>query len=239
MTRRTTIIVLLGAVALLAQRTPASAQSCALAAEARVTTATILPGQPIEVGMRLLNTSNATVSVDKPTELGGNVTASVAHESAPGHYRQYRGPGWGLDCNLGAAPIQLAAAAGVRVRLRLLHHAWRGADPETSVVGPYAFSLPGTYSLKLDFEDESACPEPGVSVVVSVRVLAPQGDDLAVWNELKDCFHCALLLHKERVNANNAAQVVALAKLRDLLARYPTSRYAGMLRKALEVIDGR
>jgi hypothetical protein len=191
----------------------------------------------VEITLRLRNVSNVPVSGHAPSELAGNVTASVAHESEPGLYREYQGPGWGLDCHRGGSPRELAAGAAVTLPLRFLHHAWRHPDPETSVLTPFVFSVPGTYSLKVDFVDELACQEPGVSAVASVRVLAPQGDDLAVWNALKDCFHCALLLHTGRVNTNHAAQNVALDKLRDLASRYPRSGYAPMLDKALARID--
>jgi hypothetical protein len=125
----------------------------------------------------------------------------------------------------------------VTLPLRVLHQADANADPDTSIVTPFAFSTPGNFVLKVDYVDELSCADPGVSAAVSVSVVAPQGDDLAVWNELKDCAACALVLHQGRINTKRAAQRAALDKLRDLAKRYPRSKYAPLLRRTIDAID--
>ena len=211
-----------------------------MAADVRTTTTAVLPGQPVEVTLRLRNASTATLSIHQPSELTGNVHTSVAQPSEPGLYREYVGPGWGLDCSHGGgSSVQLAKNAVVTLPLKLLHHAARYPDPETSVLTPFVFSNSGTYSLRVDFLDEGSCPDPGVSALATVQVLVPQGDDLAVWNEIKDCFFCAQLLHTQQFNVKRAVERAALDKLRDLGKRYPRSKYAPLIRQTIDLIDGK
>jgi hypothetical protein len=222
---------------LVAPPTHALAASCSLAAETRPASVVVLPGQPVDVTLRLRNATSATVSLVRPSERRGNVRASVADQTAPGRYLEYEGPGWGLTCARGLKPLQLAAGGVVTLPLRVMHQADANADPDTSIVTPFAFSTPGNFLLKVDYLDELSCGGAGVSAVVSVRVLAPQGDDLTVWNAIKDCGACALLLHTGRVNTKRAVEVAALAKLRDLATRYPGSGYAPLLRQTIDAID--
>jgi len=217
---------------------PALAAPCSLAAQTRPTSVAILPGQPIDVSLRLRNTSAGRISFFPPSERQGNVHASVADQSSdPTRYLDYSGPGWGLTCTRSPGPSQLDSNGVVTLPLRVLHQADPKADPDTSIVTPFAFSTPGNFSLKVDYIDELACADPGVSAVVSIRVLAPKGDDLIVWNELRTCAACALILHTGQINTKRVAERAALDKLRDLARRYPSSGYAPLLRQTIDAID--
>ena len=232
------LIALIGlASSVVAPSARALAASCSLAADARPASVVILPGQPVDVTLRVRNPSSTPISLFQPSEGTGNVHASVADVSDQSHYLEYKGPGWGLTCARGMKPVQLDRSAVLTLPLRVLNQAAVNRDPDTWIVTPFAFSTPGNFVLRVDYRDEASCPKPGVSAVVSVRVLAPQGDDLAVWNELKDCAACALLLHEGRANTARAVERAALDKLRDLAKRYPNSGYAPLLRQAIDAID--
>jgi hypothetical protein len=219
------------AAAVLASAGAANAASaaCKVAAKVQVVSRVpALPGEPIDLNLRITNANSSPIQLRTPSEQTGAVRLFFSAEGAPDSFRKYRGPMWGM-LDLDESPKALAAGSSINLSLRVLHQVWQD---------PFAFSSAGTYHAKLAYGDGLACPQGLETPTFDVKIVAPTGNDLAVWNAIKDCASCAFVLHAGIVRSIQADQD-AVALLRSLAMRYPKSRYATFIRKQLDAVDGK
>ncbi len=208
---------------------PPGSSSCGVTAKVDVTSPlSLLPGEPLELRLRITNPANTAIQFSTPSAETGSVHVLLSGASTGNSFRRYRGPLWGrLDLE---GPAQtLAAGASYDLALRVLHQA-SGA--------PFALNTPGPYGIKVSYGDSFTCTSGIEAPIVNVNVVAPAGDDLAVWTAIKDCSGCAFILHAGEVRTTQADQD-ALTLLRGLVKQYPKSRYTKFIRKQLDVLDGK
>jgi len=217
------------AIALLCSPAPALAADggvakapCRVAASASVLSASVLPGQPVDIAFHLKNIAGSDLSLELPSETVGTVQLRISNEGDP-KPRQYLGPGWGTEDSV-MPKKPLPKDASFDLSLRVLYQV---REP------PYAFAKPGTYSLRLSYAHEGVCPDGTVAPTLTIKVADPKGPDLAVWNAIKDCKRCAHLLHTGHPGKNQAGRD-AVELLRSVANQYPTSAYTALIRARLE-----
>lgn len=224
-------IALVSVLGLLALQAPANAQTAVAACQLTPTVAasatTISPGEPLDLTVRFKNTAGRDISVAVPSETIGSVRVGIAGPGEPDVFKTYLGPGWGTDDAV-QTPKPLAKDASIVLNLRVVYQVQRQQH--------YAFATVGAYRLKVRFQDSAICPAGTETPVFTIQVVAPKGDDLAVWNDIKDCARCGHFLHTGRTNRNAVSQD-AVARLRSLARQYPKSRYTKFVRDQLDALD--
>jgi hypothetical protein len=180
----------------------------------------------LDLAFRLVNVSGSDVSLDTPSETVGTVQLLIAGQ---GDFRTYLGPGWGTEDSV-RTPGTLKKDSSIDMSLRVLYQVQRGQ--------PYTFPAAGTFRLKVTYQDSSVCSAATTTPVLTVQVTQPTGDDLSVWNAIKDCKQCAYFLHTAHAG-KSAVYQNALALLRSLVVQYPSSRYAKLIRQQLAAFDER
>jgi hypothetical protein len=90
---------------------------------------------------------------------------------------------------------------------------------------------------RVRYEDRSNCPDQPVEATVTIQVAAPAGEELVVWDRIKTCAACALLLHTAELDPNDRASQDAVALFRHIVAQHPRTRYAKSIRAVLSRID--
>ena len=58
-----------------------------------------------------------------------------------------------------------------------------------------------------------------------------------MWDRIKTCAACALLLHTAELDPNDRASQDAVALFRQIVAQHPRTRYAKSIRTVLSKID--
>ena len=207
----------------------AQSSSCGVALAVDVTsTVPLLPGEPLDLHLRVTNPANAPISLSRPSEETGTVRVLINSDPSVSSFRRYRGPMWGL-LDLEEPPRTLAARSSYDRPLRVLYQSGRTA---------FALDAAGTYRFKATYQDSSACT-PGIeTATVNVNVVAPTGSDLVIWNAIKDCASCAFFLHTGVVRSTQADKD-AVTLLRNLAKRYPKSRYSVAIRRQLDALDSK
>src|SRR4029078_6271906 len=89
----------------------------------------------------------------------------------------------------------------------------------------------------LRYEAPSNCPAQPVEATVTIQVAAPAGEELVVWDRIKSCAACALLLHTAELDPNDRASQDAVALFRQIVAQHPRTRYARSIKTVLGKID--
>ena len=115
MTYRSAILLALLAVGGLGRPTRASA-ACLVAASVSPATSRILPGEPVDLNLMIRNATTSPISLFTPSETVGNVRLAIA-PSANSVYREYLGPGWGIE-DVRRRPVTLNQNAALSLRLR-------------------------------------------------------------------------------------------------------------------------
>jgi hypothetical protein len=233
-TRRTSVVAFAAAaiIGLLVRPVAAAdggtpAGPCKLTATVAASATTILPGEPLDLTLRLKNTSGGDISLEMPSETRGSVRLGIARNVEPLTFRGYMGPRWGIEDSV-QTPRPLLRNAAIELPLRVMYQVQRDQ--------PFAFATAGTYKLKVKYQDGSVCPEGTSPPIFTLEVSEPTGSDLTVWNAIKECKRCAHFLHTGRAGKNQAEQD-AVALLRKLAGNYPKSRYAPIITKQLDALD--
>ena len=186
----------------------------------------LLPGEPLDLNLRITNPGASPIQFYRPSEETGSVQLFLSSDAATGVFKTYQGPSWGM-LDAVRFPKTLSSKASYDLPLRVLHQVWRE---------PFALNAPGTYVVKIAYQDGLACKEPLETPQFNVKVSAPTGSDLAVWTSIKDCSGCAFFLHTGVARSRQSDQD-AVSLLRRLAKQYPKSRYARFIRKQLAALD--
>jgi hypothetical protein len=210
-----------------AQDGGAGSPLCAVGAKIDVASSLpMLPGEPLDLNLRITNPGTSPIQFYRPSEETGSVQLFVSSDTTPTVFKAYQGPQWGMLDSV-RFPRTLAPNASYDLPLRVLHQVWRE---------PFVLNTPGSYRVKLTYQDGLACKEPLEIPPFKVNVNAPRGSDLAVWTAIKDCSGCAFFLHTGVARSRQSDQD-AVSLLRSLAKQYPKSRYTKFIRKQLDALD--
>jgi hypothetical protein len=214
------------------------AAPCPITARISARPSTLMLGEPIDLALVLTNTAAGAIKVPAPSEKTGNVRLSIADDANPTAFRTYNGPEWGTR-DARRPPVQLKKGASLRLNLHVLANGVpRVATPEPKELNtPFAFGAAGRFVARVRYEDRSNCPDQPVEATVTIQVAAPAGEERVVWDRIKTCAACALLLHTAELDPNDRASQDALALLRQIVAQHPRTRYAKSIRTVLRKID--
>jgi hypothetical protein len=234
---RTKILILCVAAAAAAAGN-VEAATCPIAAQVSARRPTVVLGEPIDLTLVLKNTAAGAIELQTPSEKTGNVRVSIAEDANPTAFRSYNGPEWGAK-DIRRAPARLKKNGSLRLNLHVLSNGVpRGAKPDAQAIRtPFAFGAAGRFVARVRYEDRSSCPDQPVEATVAIQVAAPTGEDLVVWDRLKTCAACALLLHTAELDPNDRASQDAVTLFRQLVAQHPRTRYAKSIRAVLTKID--
>jgi hypothetical protein len=216
----------------------AAAATCPIAAQVTARHPTVVLGEPIDLTLVLKNTGAGAIELQAPSEKFGTVRLSIADEPNPTAFRAYNGPEWGTK-DARRSPVKLKKNGSLRLNLRVLSNsAPRAAKPDPKAIStPFAFAAAGRFVARVRYEDRSTCPDQPVEATVAIQVAAPAGEDLVVWDRIKTCAACALLLHTAELDSNDRASQEAVALFRQLVAQHPRTRYAKSIKTVLGKID--
>jgi len=227
------------AAAALATAGSVEAATCPIAAQVSARPASVVLGEPIDLTLVLRNTAAGAIDLFAPSERAGNVRLSIAEEANPAAFRAYNGPRWGAG-DVRRRPAKLKKNGSLRLKLHVLYNvAPRVAnpDPKAEIKTPFAFGTAGRFVARVRYDDRSSCPDQPVEATVAIQVAAPAGEDLVVWDSIKSCAACALLLHGEDLDPNDRAAQDAVALFRKIVAQHPRTRYTKSIRQVLHDID--
>ena len=209
-----------------AQDGGAASAACSIGAKIDVVSSLpMLPGEPLDLNLRITNPGASPIKLYRPSEETGTVQLLVSSDSTP-TVSTIPGPLWGM-LDLVEFPRTLPAKGTYDLPLRVLHQVWRE---------PFVLNTPGNYRLKVTYQDSLACRQPLETPLFNVKIDAPTGIDLAVWTAIKDCSGCAFFLHTGVARTRPSDQD-AVALLRNLAKQYPKSRYTKFIRKQLNALD--
>ena len=214
------------------------AATCPIAAQVSARRPTVMLGEPIDLTFVLRNTAASAIELRAPSEKTGNVRLSIAEDANPTAFRSYNGPEWGTK-EARRPPVRLKKNGSLRLNLHVLYNGVpRVAKPDPKEIStPFAFGAAGRFVARVRYEDRSNCPDQPVEAAVTIQVAAPAGEELVVWDHIKTCAACALLLHTAELDPNDRASQEAVALFRQIVAQHPRTRYAKSIRKVLSKID--
>ena len=193
-------------------------------------------GEPIDLTLVLKNTAAGAIELQAPSEKTGNVRLSIAEDANPTAFRSYNGPEWGTK-DARRPPVRLKKNGSLRLNLHVLSNGVpRVAKPDPKELStPFAFGAAGRFVARVRYEDRSNCPDQPVEATVTIQVAAPAGEELVVWDRIKTCAACALLLHTAELDPNDRASQDAVA----LFARSSRSTRARVTRNQSERFSAR
>ena len=214
------------------------AATCPIAAQVSARPPTVMLGEPIDLTLVLKNTATGAIELQAPSEKSGNVRLSIAEDGTSTAFRSYNGPEWGTK-EAHRPPVRLKKNGSLRLSLHVLSNGTpRVAKPDPKEIStPFAFGAAGRFVARVRYEDRSNCPDQPVEATVTIQVAAPAGEELVVWDRIKTCAACALLLHTAELDSNDRASQEAVALFRQIVAQHPRTRYANSIRAVLDRID--
>jgi len=214
------------------------AATCPIVAQVSARRPTVVLGEPIDLTLVLRNTAAAAIELRAPSEKTGNVRLSIAEDANLTAFRSYNGPEWGTK-DARRPPVRLKKNGSLRLNLHVLaNDPPRVAKPDPKGIGtPFVFGAAGRFVARVRYEDRSNCPDQPVEATVPIQVAMPVGEELVVWDRIKTCAVCALLLHTAELDQNNRASQDAVALFRQIVAQHPRTRYARSIRAILTKID--
>ena len=214
------------------------AATCPIAAQVSARRSTVVLGEPIDLTLVLKNAAAGAIELRAPSEKTGSVRLAIAADADPATFRSYNGPEWGTK-DARRPPVRLKKNGSVRLNLHVLSNGVpRLAKPDPKGIStPFAFGAAGRFVARVRYEDPSNCPDQPVEATVTIQVAAPAGEELVVWDRIKGCAACALLLHTAELDPNDRASQDAVALFRQIVAQHPRTRYAKSIRTVLSKID--
>jgi hypothetical protein len=222
---------------------PAPPEPGQLALRVRADGAAHVPGEPVTLKFTVLNNAGEPAVLPGGADVWrGHLRVFIARPG--GDFKEYLGPRWGLrDVSGGALTIrprgsyetEASVLYNHRPETAHLSEAYAAQARAGRVETEYALPAPGTYRVKaVLYLGESAAPVE--SEPTRVRVEAPRGDDLEVWNQIKGDAAFGYLIQSGDLPAHpdspEARRVVE--RLESLAASYPDSRHARYIRAGLD-----
>src|SRR5262245_52431989 len=214
------------------------AATCPIAAQVSARRATVVLGEPIDLTLVLKNTASGAIELQAPSEKTGNVRLSIAEDANPTAFRSYNGPEWGTK-DARRPPVRLKKNGSLKLTLHVLSNGVPrvGKPDPNEIKTAFAFGAAGRFVARVRYDDRSICPDQPVEATVAIQVAAPVGEELVVWDRIKTCAACALLLHTAELDQNDRASQEAVALFRQIVAQHPRTRYARSIRTVLGKID--
>lgn len=214
------------------------AAPCPIAAQVSARRPTVVLGEPIDLTLVLKNTAAGAIELQAPSEKNGNVHVSISAGPDPTTFLSYSGPEWGTK-ETHRPPVRLKKNGSLRLNLHVLANGVpRAARPNAKEIStPFAFGAAGRFVARVRYDDRSNCPDQPVEATVTIQVAAPAGEELVVWDRIKGCAACALLLHTAELDPNDRASQDAVALFRQIVAQHPRTRYAKSIKTVLTKID--
>lgn len=233
-----TTIRILGLAAALATGRTVEAATCPIAAQVSAHRPSVVLGEPIDLTLVLRNTAPGAIELQPPSEKTGNVQLAIAEDGSRAAFRSYNGPEWGTK-DVRRPPVRLKKNGSLRLNLHVLSSgAPRAAKADSNEIKtPFAFGAAGRFVVRVRYDDRSSCPDQPVEATLAIQVAAPVGEELVVWDRIKSCAACAVLLHTAELDPNDRASQEAVTLFRQIVAQHPRTRYAKSMRAVLTKID--
>jgi hypothetical protein len=218
--------------------------------EARTSRQAYVLGEPVDLVIAARNASNRPIAIPGGFDVGqGYVGVVVAFEDGP--FREYRGPGWGLDDGRSAPVVvgprqRVATAASI-----LFNHGMPSGhlNPETAAEVAtryldegYALPVAGRYRIKALLYGENG-DEVVESEPVEIAIEEPTGEDREVWNALRSDPELGYFVQAggPRGRSSELRRQQLVSTLERLVTYHPGSRYTEVLRERLaryqDVVD--
>ena len=201
-----------------------------------------LPGEPVGLKFKITNKTDAPVSIDGGADVWhGQLKVLIAYQGES--YKEYLGPQWGLKDELDSETIIEPNGFFDTEATILYNHPLQSAhlsalyteeNAAKRVETEYALARVGEYRVKAILhvsESEDAIE----SEPIQITIEAPKGNDLAVWNKIKDNPSYGYFIQtgdlKAHPDSRKAGRVVET--LEEVLNSNPNNRYAGHIRQSL------
>lgn len=195
-----------------------------------------LLGEKIRLNVQVSNQTSQDILPTDP--LAKSCAYLRVFVSADGQaYSEYFGSGFQIEgCEIN---LRLKSGESYNTGTTLL---WNG-DPEflrvnkavrdTRPTSGYAISKPGVYFIKaaLSFSDESLSKIETEPIRISIN--EPAGDELKVWNVIKDKGEIAYLIQNDFFQNPRAGEKLR-GEIEELTAKYPDSLLANQIKQSLE-----
>jgi hypothetical protein len=214
-----------------------------LVLELKTDKAEYLPGELIDLRFRLFPRSGAAAAPDRISTLDGSLKILVSRGSDG--YLEYQGPDWGVK-KAGMPDIivlngeQAVEATGTLLYNRVAETAhlspvYAQQALEGRIPDEYALAETGSVLLKAVYHERYSGNRLE-SDPVQIYVREATGEDAEVWNTLRTNPELGYLLQTGLLPgaAPQAEEDQAATVLEDLLARHPTSTYAGYISRGLQ-----
>jgi hypothetical protein len=213
-----------------------------LALQVRSEKSSYIPGEPITLKFSVLNRADTPIVLDGGADVWrGQLKVFIAQ---PGEgFKEYLGPQWGIkDVAGGSVTIvprgvyetEAAILYNHRTETSHLSELYAAQASSERVGTEYAVAMPGRYRIKAVLH-VAELNDPIESAPIRVIVEEPRGDDLRVWNEIKDDAAYGYFIQtgdiKAHPNSPKAKRVVE--KLEHLVTSYPDSKYSAYIRPSL------
>lgn len=198
-------------------------------------------GEIVELSVNLINESSQPVKVGlTPTVENGFLHIWIADSNQ--EFKEYRNSGWGLrESGKGI----LKAGESFKSEATIL---WN-AKPQTShlnedaakrategkISTDYAFPKAGIYSIKSVATIAGDSPMKIESEPIQIVINEPIGDDLKVWNQIKDNGDIAYFIQQGGTPTYQDEKTEKLLKeVEQIAEKYPNSNLAGQMKQKLE-----
>jgi hypothetical protein len=214
-----------------------------LAFDLQTDKASYLPGEPVELVIRVTNRSSATVLISPGFDVWvGHVEIRIAYENS--EYKAYKGPGWGLRDIAATVPITLAAGRAFSTQATILYNRGVGstqlnararkAIAEDRLEEGYALATPGRYQIKAVLYGHAFADKVESRPVV-VAVSEPGGADKDVWSALEADPELGYFIQAAGPRGDPAAprSTKLPETLEKIMSDYPSSRYADAIRRSV------
>ena len=203
-----------------------------------------LVGEEVHLNFKVVNQSDRQVSLyPGSTVWDGYIDVFVAYQGED--FRRYRGPMWGVRDAIYKEPLILKPGEAFESEAVMLCNpvletshlndaaAKRAQKRENLVQGNYVLTKPGYYFVKAILLDPKS---DNIIESSPVRSFAdrPQGDDLDVWNKIKDRRDYAFFIQTGSVgNVGDQHSKKVANDLQEIVTLHPTNKYADKIRKSL------
>jgi len=201
-----------------------------------------LPGELITIKFKVINKSFESLPLYKgSTVRDGYLKVLIADEN--GSFKEYLGPGWGTKDADYNEPLTLGSGQAFETEATVLWnqkletgHLNRAYAENlgTRIQTDYALPAPGVYYIKAVLYSPLS-KKRIESASVRLALETPQGDDLEVWNKIKDDGQYALFMQTGGLAEGlTGARTKEIAdSLEALLQRHPDNHYSEQIRTSL------
>ena len=212
------------------------------ALEVRTSRQAYVLGEPVDLEIGVRNGSNRPIAIPAGfAVLQGYVGVLIA--SGDGPFREYRGPGWGLD-DARSSPVVLGPRQRVTTTASILfnhgmpsgHLNPRAAAQVATRYLDEGYALPaaGRYRIKAVLHDENG-EDVVESQALEITVEEPTGEDREVWSTLRSDPELGYFMQAggPRGRSSELRRQQLVTTLERLATYHPGSRYTEILRERL------